>query len=75
MAKVQLSAGKSAGVPEKVPESAGKSAGGGQVPEKVPEVGLEPKLPGGKRILSPLRPHTRADTEGQEETNYAFIED
>jgi hypothetical protein len=34
----------------------------------VPEVGLEPTLPEGNRILSPLRSETRADTEGQEET-------
>ena len=38
----------------------------------MPEVGLEPTLPGGNRILSPLRPQTRADTEGQEETKLCF---
>ena len=38
----------------------------------VPEVGLEPTLPGGNRILSPLHPQTQGDTEGQK---YAFVGD
>jgi len=38
----------------------------------VPEVGLEPTLPEGNRILSPLPSQTRADTEGQGGTKLRF---